>query len=334
MVTKHEKPITTMQEIATLAGVSRTAVSAVLNNVRGTIRLNEETRRKIESVLRKTNYRANTVGKALALGRSLVIGVIVTEIDRSFTPQALQAIEDFTEKSGYGVLLMTTRNDPARSDQVMEFMLERRVEGIIFGDWSGLSEKIRNTLIEKNIPLTYLFQHPENQLPRSGYVCVDPHQVGYLAVRHLLDLGHRHIVCAGVGDRVQEGIRQAASEVTTSKKIETWPWQTSTPDGREPFEHWLRTKPRPTAMFIQSDEFACQIINLAIRQGIQIPRDLALVGVDDIPAAAQAAIPLTTISQPKYEQGLAAIQTLFDLIEGKPPQNLILKPTLVKRQTT
>ncbi len=324
----------TMREIAALAGVSRTAVSAVLNNKRGTIRLNEETRRKIEAVLRKTRYRANTVGKALALGRSLVIGVVVQEIDLSFTPQALQAIEDFTEKRGYGVLLMTTRHDPARKDQILEFMLERRVDGIIYGDWSGMSEKIRNPLIEKNIPLAYLFQHPENPLPRSGFVCVDGAQVGYLAVRHLLEQGHRHILCVGMSESIQEGIRRAVSEVSGRKNIEHWAWQTPAPEGRDPFEHWLRTSPRPTAMFVFGDEYACQIINLAIREGIKIPGDLAIVGVDDIPAAAQAVVPLTTIGQPKYEQGLAAVQILFDMIEGKPPQNLVLQPKLIKRQTT
>jgi LacI family transcriptional regulator len=306
----------------------------VLNNKRGTIRLNENTRRKIEAVLRKTRYRANTVGKALALGRSLVIGVIVQEIDHSFTPQALQAIEDFTESHGYGVLLMTTRHDPARKDQVLEFMLERRVDGIIYGDWSGLSEKIRHTLIEKNIPLAYLFQHPEDPLPRSGFACVDGTQIGYLAARHLLEQGHRHILCVGTIESIQEGIRRAASEVPGRKNFEPWAWPTPVPDGRDAFEHWLGLQPRPTAIFIYGDEYACQIINLATRQGIKIPDDLALVGIDDVPAAAQAVIPLTTISQPKYEQGLAAVQILFDMIEGKAPQNLVLQPKLVKRQTT
>lgn len=323
-----------MQEIARLAGVSRTAVSAVLNNKRGTIRLNEGTRQRIETILQKNNYRVNTFGKALALGQSFLIGVIVPEISLSFIAQALQAIEDFASKRNYGVLLMTSRHDSDRKNRVLDFMLERRVDGIIIGDLSEINEKKRRDLIEKNIPVSYLFQYPKNPLPRSGYVCSDADMIGYMGIRHLLDLGHRHIACVGLIREVQKGVHRAISKVSGRKKIENWPWESPCISDNNTFSRWFNSVSRPTAMFFFGDEYACQILHLALRQGIKIPQDLALVGIDNVPLATQAAIPLTTINQPKYEQGWAAAEVLFDLIDGKPGKQVVFPPELIIRQTT
>jgi len=330
MENNSKRTVTTMAEIARLAGVSRTAVSAVLNNKRGTIRLNDRTRRKIEAVLKKTHYRANTVGRALAMGRSLVIGVVVSEINMSFFSQSLQAIEDFTEKRNYGVLLMTSRNKPGRKEQVVEFMLERRVDGIIYADWTEINEKVRQLLIRDNIPVAYLFQYPENPIPRSGYVCSDADQVGYLAGRHLFEVGHRHIACVSIMKLIHDGVIRAAREIPGRKKIEQWAYES----GEAIFHRWLSSDPRATAMFLYGDEFACQILNLAVRRGVKIPQELALVGIDDIPLASQAVIPLTTIQQPKYEQGWAAAEVLFEMIEGQPGRAVVFPTSLVRRQTT
>jgi LacI family transcriptional regulator len=231
---------------------------------------------------------------------------------------------------------MTSRHNADRQEQILEFMLERRVDGIIYADWTGMSEKIRRSLIGKNIPVAYLFQYPENQLPRSGYSCVNAEQVGYLAIRHLLDSGHRHIACVGVNKLLRQCVRQALVKVKVHgrKKIEYWPWESPCLSEKSTFDRWLESTPRPTALFFFGDEVACQILNLAVRHGIKIPQDLALIGVDDIPQAAQAAIPLTTVSQPKYQQGWAAAEILFDLIDGKPGREVIFQPELIRRQTT
>ncbi len=323
-----------MQEVADLAGVSRTAVSAVINNKRGTIRLTEATRQKIEKVLRQTHYRANVVGKALAMGRSLIIGVVVPDVSIAFIPQSLQAIEDYAAGKDYGVLLMTTRQDEARKNHIIDFMLDRRVDGIIFADWTGMNLDIRNKLIRKNVPVSYLFQYPKHPLPRSGYACTDAEQVGYLGAGHLLELGHRHFACCGTSQWIQAGVKEAAAEVAGKKRIEYWRWEPPYSPLENIFNRWLRSRSRPTALFISGDEVALQIQSLAIRHGIRIPEDLAIVGIDDIPQASQAVIPMTTVRQPKYEQGWAATEILFDMIAGKPGRSVRLQPELVRRETT
>ncbi len=128
---------------------------------------------------------------------------------------------------------------------------------------------------------------------------------------------------------VIEGINPIAARRKNRLTVEHWPAITP----QETFERWQNADPRPTALFTY-DEFACPFMNIALRHNIRIPQDLALIGIDDIPAAAQAIVPLTTVCQPKYEQGQSAVQVLFELIDGKKAHDRILQPTLIQRQTT
>lgn len=316
----------TMQRIAELAGVSRGAVSAVLNNRWRELRLTEQTRDKIEAVLKKNRFQPHSAGKALAFRRSFVIGMVVEEINFSFLPEALQGVEDFTEQRGYGLLLMTTRRKADRVEQVLNFLLARNVDGIILGPGVKISRTMQTTLAGQNIPVVFL-GHSED---KTRFACVDGFQIGYLGIRHLLDRGHRRVACWNMPDWIKEGIEQGVLESQEDIQITHWPFCTY----QEILDRWSSAHPRPTALFINGDEMACKVLNRAVRQGINMPEELAIMGIDDIPAAAEAVIPLTTISQPKREQGLAVAQIVFDLIEGKPGKNIILKPKLVVRETT
>ncbi len=133
-----------------------------------------------------------------------------------------------------------------------------------------------------------------------------------------------------MSDWIREGIVHTASEFPGKKQIDHWPLCSY----QDVMDLYTAATPRPTALFAYSDEMACKLLNLAIRRGIKVPDQLALMGIDDTPAAAEAVLPLTTISQPKYEQGLAVAQMIFDLIEGKPGKDTILHPRLIQRETT
>jgi LacI family transcriptional regulator len=333
MGTKAPKTVMTVQKVAEMAGVSRAAVSAVLNNRWGTVRLNEQTRKKIETILQEIRFKPNSAGKALVSGRSLMIGMAVTGVDASFVPTILHAVEDFTEKKGYGLLLMSTREDPLREDQILEFMLARNVDGIIMRPISHLSKKVKKLLSDRKVPFVYLSPPPPDGIPGAGSVYANGTQIGYLGLHHLLERGHRHIACLRMMDSVKDGIDLAASEFGGTR-IDHWPIPDPPFAGLAIVEHWKKARPRPTALFVPGDDLACLIINAAIQQGIRIPQDLALVGIDDLPIAAEALIPLTTISQPKYEYGQAAVRILFNMIEGKPGETVVLQPSLVIRRTT
>ena len=332
-----DKPIMTMKQIAELAGVSKTAVSAVLNQKRGTIRLSEATRRKIENVLREQQYRPNTAGKSLALGRSMMIGMIVTDAAASFIPQVIQAVEDYTQRKGYGLLLMTSRNDPVRQSEILDFMIERGVEGVLLNPaelGGGMAEQ---KLHQNKIPYVSLFVQPKKARPDAGYVYVRGSDIGYLAVNHLLEKGHRNILAINQCERTRTGMEKAIKNFGAKVRVR---YDTMGDDERELqiVSNWLEEKKEGkypvTGIFIRGDECACRVMNVAIRYGIRIPMDLAIIGVDDIAAATRAVVPLTTVSQPKHEQGTKACEMLFGMIAGQPGKEYSFAPALVVRQST
>lgn len=316
----------TIKKIAALAGVSTAAVSAVLNNRWKEIRLTEKTRDRIEEVLKKHHYQPHMVGKALVVRRSLVIGMVVEKINFSFLPEALEGVEDLTEQKDYGLLLMTTRQSDSREEKVLNFLLARSVDGIILGPGVDIPKSLQPTLTARNTPVVYLGRQED----KHAFVCVDGHQIGYLGIQHLIARGHRTIGCWNMQSLMGKGIDRAVAE--SGEKIQITHWPACPP--REIITLWLNADPRPTALFVNGDDAACRLLHLALRRGVRIPEELAIVGVDDIPAAEEAAIPMTTVAQPKHEQGLAAVELLFDLMEGRPAKSIILQPTLVVRETT
>jgi LacI family transcriptional regulator len=323
-----------MREIAALAGVSRTAVSAVLNDKCGTIRLAKTTRQKIESVLRETNFRASAVGRGLALGRSLLIGMLIQDVEYSVIPQVVQGVEDAAEARNYGLLLMSHHGRPQREREVLEFMRARRIDGVLLGAARKEVTSGLQFLQEHRIPAVFLFQRNLPTTPRARFVCSDGSLVGYLAVRHLLEKGHRHVAVVGADEWVFEGVRRAEKECPDPKRIERWTESLDSSTCPAILDHWLGADPRPTAMFIRSDAHACHLMNLAVRKGIRIPQDLALIGVDNIPMGEQAVVPLTTIGHSPYLQGRHACEILFDLIQGGQGRDIIFPPELIVREST
>jgi DNA-binding LacI/PurR family transcriptional regulator len=333
----------TMEQLAKLAGVSRASVSAVLNNRWKQVRIKKETRDKILAILQKTHYRPSSLGTALVLQRSMLVGVMMPSVDFSFVPKALQAIEDGAESKGYGVVVMTFRGDPQRQEQIVRFMQARQVDGLIFSPtYKTKPPPALAEWVKQGIPAVQLFGMSIPEFPNIPSVYTDGIEIGKLGTKHLLERGHRHIATAGdLMKCVIDGVDEVACRHKHGLKVEHWSklapsttveqWLDVTPQAI--FEHWTNSKPRPTALFFY-DEIACPFINIAMRHGVKIPQDLAVIGINDIPAAAQAIVPLTTVCQPKYEQGQAAIEVLFELIDGKKAHDRILQPTLIQRQTT
>jgi len=324
------KSVVTMKKVAELAGVSRQAVSAVLNNRWKEIRLSDRTRRKIEAVLEKSQFKPNSLGRALVLQKSQLIGVAVSAINYSFFPEALQGVEDLAEKKGYGLLVMTTRDQADRQEQIIRFMLDRHVDGLLLHSFVEIRPSLQARIRERNLPVVYLGRDGTAFLPESKSAGTDGRRIGVLGFQHLAQRGHRHIVGVDLMDCVREGVQAAAKDRAGTIRVEFW----NELSYRDAWSRWRDSSARPSAMFFMGDDMACKFMNLAVPAGIRIPEQLAIVGVDDIPAAAEAVIPLTTIAQPKYEQGLAAAQLLFDLMEGKKRESIVFQPSLVVRNTT
>jgi len=325
----------TMKRIAQLAGVSRAAVSAVVNdNYSGSIRVGKKTQEHIKSILLQTNYRPNAIGIALISGKSSLIGLVVENVSSSFIPEFIEAIEDEAEVRHYGIILVSTRGNPGREHDSLEFMLEKQVDGLILTSPNEMVENnIREQLSRRNIPVIHLSYLADNPLEKAGSVVVDPASIGQIGLEHLLDLGHKHIVCAQFTGRLIRSAEEVSGK--TDAIVEFWSDNTTISDPmREIFNRWTNTKTQPTAFFINGDQQAIIFMNEAIRAGVRIPQDLSVIGIDDIPEASQAIVPLTTVFQPKYEQGQAAARLLFSMLDGEKPKNVVLQPKLIVRDST
>lgn len=331
----EKKSIVTMKMIAKLAGVSRAAVSAVVNGKSsGSIRVSPHTRKRIEAIITQTGYRPNPIGKALISGQSYLIGLVVESASYSFIPEFIEAIEDETESRHYGIILVSTRGQLGRQQEALEFMLEKQVDGLILTSPNEMSEpNIRQKVSSRNLPIVHLSYQPENPLERTASVTVDGASIARIGIEHLMKLGHKHIVCVQFSKWLIDGTLEVVKK--SDAAVEFWS-EAHAIDGpmTEIINRWKNTKKQPTAFFINADSDAIVFMNKAMRYGVKVPDELSIVGIDDIPQATDAIIPLTTVYQPKYEQGQAAIRLLFDMLDGKKPQNIMLQPKLIVRDST
>jgi LacI family transcriptional regulator len=220
----------------------------------------------------------------------------------------------------------------------MDFITNKWVDGIILMTDCETDQNTRLFLEKKKTPIVYLGLQPENSFDHSGSTRVNGESIGFLGAEHLIQKGHKHIACIGMTDWIKKGIVNAEHSCAAPQpglEIEYWSYDlNSHTPMKEILDRWLKTAQKPSALFFNGDNFACDFINLAVRAGVKIPADLALLGVNDLPEAAKAIYPLSTIRQPQYSQGEIACKLLFDMIEGKPSQRILLEPELVVRETT
>jgi DNA-binding LacI/PurR family transcriptional regulator len=323
----------TLKDIAALAGVSVGTVSTVLNNSSNTIKVRKETRERVINTAAKLKYTPNLNAKALRMDRSFVIGVMVTHIVSSFIPEVLEGIEKFFMNNNYSMLL-SVFNSKDEFLSKCSILKQKRVEGIIVISGSPELNKIYSS---SNIDLPLVGTGYTVDFENGAYVKVDGEKIGYMAAKHLLKLGHRDIAFLDHGtyyeDRI-EGWRKAMSEYGIPQPEQLLlSGGAEYEGGREMFKQLMRLKKMPTALIAHSDELAAGAINEAIAQGIRVPEDISIIGTDDKAIAHMLRPGLTTIGQPKCEQGTIAAQLMAALLNKEKPENVLLDPILVERES-
>lgn len=332
--TRQPNTSVTMSSIAQMAGVSRATVSAVVNGTTKKVRISKDTQKRVKRAIDILGYQPHNVGRALATGKSYLIAVLVNDFADSFMPNCIEAIEDTAETHGCSVIVITTRQEPQRQAIALERALAKQVDGLIIATPCPITPQACETIICRNLPVVYLAHTPDAPIPNSSTININAQEVGMLAMQHLLELGHRHIACVNATPGLRTGISKAAKEVDATE-IEYWPIDYADKNPmQDTSNRWENATKRPTAIFVNGDALACELMNSLLRRKITIPQDVSIVGVDNAPQAAQALIPLTTVHQPKYRQGLAASQALFNMIDKADYNNIDLTPKLIIRNST
>jgi LacI family transcriptional regulator len=332
----------TIKDIARIVNVSHTTVSRALNNK---TRIKNETKEKILAVARELNYRPDFIARSLVMKRTKTLGLVITNIANPFYIELAQGIEATTRGLGYSIIFCSTHSDLSTEKHYIDMLRSKGVDGIIFSS-AHMDDPNILALAEEAFPIVLVNRRTYHPIVREkvDYVGIDNILGGFLAVEHLIRLGHQRIGVIGgssessVGFERLEGGKKALStyglEVMGDYFLEGDFLKGS---GYRRGKEFLKMAEPPTAIFATNDYMALGTYQAIVEEGRKVPEDIALIGFNDIEFTATKGVELTTIGQKKYEMGALAVKVLVEKIEGdesKPStKEIFLKPELIIRKT-
>jgi DNA-binding LacI/PurR family transcriptional regulator len=323
-----------MADVARLAGVSHQTVSRVIND---STHVRPATRERVLSAMRELDYRPNPAARALVTGRSKTLGVVGFDTTLYGPASTLFAIEQAAHAAGYFITIVSLPVlDRASLLNAVERLRVQGVDGIlVITAHEGAAEALVD--LPAGVPLVGVEAGRPHSVP---LVAVDQLTGATSATQLLLDLGHRtvwHI--AGPRDFLEaqqrvEGWRAtllAAGAEVMPVLVGDWSPRSGYELGRR-----LAEDPAVTAIFVANDQMALGVLRALHERGREIPREISVVGFDDIPEAQYFTPPLTTVRQDFSEMGRSSLRLLLELMQntGQPPQRLTIAPELVVRRST
>ncbi len=322
----------TLKDVAREAGLTVTTVSRVLNN-RGYI--SDDARRRVADAIEKLNYRPNEVARALQNKKSNTIGVIVPHIRHPYFAEMISNIENAAYKKGYKILLCNSQSTKEKAKEYIDICTSNRVAGIIL-----CSQKISVEIFKNlDIPVITIERAMENA---TASVECDNKNGGKLAAEELIKAGCKNMVFIKSEDSPGTpanqrfvGFKEACDKSGVSVRVvEPNEVAYNKMSYVEWLENILRENPTADGLFAGSDVIAAQTLQVCRRLSIQVPKDLKIVGFDDVNIASLTTPQITTIHQPIKEMANVAIELLHDAAEGKSVvKKTVLPVELRKRET-
>lgn len=329
------------QDVAKRAGVSRTTVSFVLNDVPG-VKISAETRQRVLQAARELDYYPTAAARSLASGKThrigLVLGVGQERLAAdAFLPTFLQGVTASVHQRGYLLVLQLAEDVPSH-EAYARLIREQQVDGLILSG-PRLDDPLLPQLQEERFPLILHGRLSGFDIPQ---VDVDNHAGGFQATSHLISLGHRRIAFISNAPLSYSGAQERFRGYNDALVDHNLPLDGSLvrtaaflPEtGREAMEELLNLPERPTAVFVASDVVALGAMGAIRAAGLRIPDDIAVVGFDDIFLAAHSTPPLTTVRVPAYGLGWTSADVLISLIEDEDEvSSILLETELVIRES-
>lgn len=323
----------TLKDVAKAAGVSYATVSRALS---GSPQIGSDTRERIIKLCDEMGYTTNYVARSMVMKKTDLIGLVVPSIDNQFMSELAYYAEMSARSHGYNIMLCNSGPDLKQEKTVVKLLLGRQVDGILIVPQSpDTYENIR--AFTDQVPTVFLSENLRDQ-PQS-YVAADNSHGTYIGTRYLYELGHREILYFGRRHSTThqlraEGYMKACRELGLREQYFNSEFPRSSIANGYQLARELFSKPITyTAIFASTDSNALGILKAADEMHIDIPRQLSLIGFDNIPSTALPRIELTTIEQPKREMAVQAVDMLRDKIENGTQGYVhqILMPSLVKR---
>jgi DNA-binding LacI/PurR family transcriptional regulator len=304
-----------------------------------------ETKARIQRLAREMGYSPDAQARSLVMGKTQMIGVVVTTITDPFIAEIVQAIESTAHDHGYTVILTSSSAKSERELAAVEMLGSKRVDGVIVTS-SRVGAFYQEHLDRLGVPVVLVNSHREQRGPYTFSINVDNRHGGCLATEHLLQLGHRRIAyVTGPKDNSddlerQAGYRQALTEASISFDSTLVLDGTGRASGGERALAALQVLyDPPTAAFCYNDMTAIGLMRAARQAGLSIPQDLAVVGFDDIPFSSFVQPSLTTVAQPKRKMGQQAMEMVLALTargssNNGQASNIVVRGKLVVRESS
>lgn len=328
-----------IREIARRAKVSTATVSRTINRIPT---VDPQLAKRVWKVIDELGYYPNTQARALVSGRSRIFGLVVSEITNPFFPEIVQVFEDAAVENGYEILLVSTVHDPKRMDISVRRMIERRVDGVAVMTF-GMEDLLLQDPKFRDVPLVFVDVGPD--LPRVSNIRIDYRHGIRQAVQHVAALRHQRIAfISGPKSLKSAQARLAAFEESMHEiGLEILPGMIAQGDhtiegGMLATEELMSAGQPPTAVLCSNDMTALGVMHACYEKKIEIPKDLSVVGYDDIRLARFMLPPLTTVQMSQSELARMAFHALLTEMQREQPMKhgtqYELKTNLVLRDST
>jgi LacI family transcriptional regulator len=327
-----------IREIARRAKVSTATVSRTINRVPT---VDPQLAKRVWKVVEELGYYPNTQARALVSGKSRIFGLIVSEITNPFFPEIVQSFEDIAVQHNYEILLSSTIHDPKRMELAVRRMIERRVDGVAILTF-GMEEPLIEDLRFRKVPLVFVDVGPH--VPGVSNIKVDYQHGIRQAVQHLAAMRHTRIAFVMGPSHLKSALARRSAFEESMKEIGLKVPSDLVVSGDHTMEGGMKAltqlialRDRPTAVICSNDMTAIGVLREAYDCGIAVPRELSVVGFDDIRLAQFTIPPLTTVQMSQVDLAKLAFQALIHETEPRGASlngEYVLPTRLILRHST
>jgi LacI family transcriptional regulator len=325
-----------IREVAAVADVAVGTVSHYLNHPD---KVSAEKAARIRAAIENLGFVRNNAGRQLRLGVSTAIAYVVPDVSNPYFAEIAESVERRASERGLAVFIANSHRDRAREDAYLDLFEQYQVRGMLVASHESMEDRL-SRLRHRGTPSVVVGHTTAAEQPS---ISIDDVEGGRLAAQHLLDMGCERIAYVGgplgvqqVGDRLNGAAEAIRASSTATLEVINAPERTLS-GGLEIGRQLLERDParRPDGVFAANDLLALGMMQALVGGGVRIPEDLALVGYDDIQFGEISLIPLTSIRSMHAEFGFAAVDLLFDVMEGATgDHHRVFTPELVVRASS
>lgn len=335
----NRKTTARMPDIRAVAALAKVSIATVSRTINDSPLVSERLSKRVWQAIRQLNYFPNTHARTLVSGRSRLFGIIVENITNPFFPELIQSFEEIAVAHGYEILVSSSNSDPTILTTCVRRMLERKVEGVAVMTF-GEEEPVLDQLVHRNVPIVLAEFRLED--PKASTILLDYSSGLHAAIEHLASLGHTRIAFLAGPHKLHSAITRENDFRVAMKNAKLaiqkeWVIECdhTLKGGVTGYGRLKQLAKRPTAIVCSNDMTAIGVLRAAYMEGLRVPQDLSVIGLDDIDFAEFTLPPLTTIRLSRADLARAAFEALRQQAEDPNAPNIqrefLVSTTLVVR---